>query len=142
VLQTNDDRWPMWNHRFGGDDDDETNESSSKQRKPDKKSNRQSEVGKLEEKKASKDIGTGFESNDISRGQFMKLSSIGTELFAAVLVGTFLGWIINRLFGNKIPWVIAIGVIIGAIAGLLNLYNLIVEEEKKDKQRKERRREG
>jgi F0F1-type ATP synthase assembly protein I len=139
----------MWNHRFGSNNDDEVNGSSDKRREPVEKTNKQPEKIEFDEKKAPGNIkpgspkanGAGFGSNDLSHGQFMKLTSIGTELLAAVLVGTFLGWVVNRIFGNKIPWVIAIGVIIGAIAGLLNIYRIIVEEEEKERQRKERQRE-
>jgi F0F1-type ATP synthase assembly protein I len=142
----------MWNHRFGSNDDDEANKSSNKGREPNEKTERQLTAKKVDKNlerkmpantkpKSSKATGTGLGYSDMSRGQFMKLTSIGTELLAAVLVGTFIGWVVNRLFGNKYPWIIAIGVIVGAMAGLLNIYRLIVEEEEKDRQQRERQRE-
>jgi F0F1-type ATP synthase assembly protein I len=142
----------MWNHRFGSNDDDEVSKSSDKGQKQGEKTERQlldKKVDRSLEKKmpsnikpkSSKITGTGLGSSDMSRGQFMKLTSIGTELLAAVLVGTFLGWAVNRMLGNRYPWIIAIGVIVGAMAGMLNIYRLIVEEEEKDRQQRERQRE-
>ena len=50
-------------------------------------------------------------------GQAFKLS---TELVAAVLVGTIIGFILDNWFDTK-PWLIIIFFFLGSIAGVLNV---------------------
>ena len=50
-------------------------------------------------------------------GQAFKLS---TELVAAVLVGTIIGFILDNWFDTK-PWLIIIFFFVGVIAGVLNV---------------------
>ena len=50
-------------------------------------------------------------------GQAFKLS---TELVAAVLVGTILGFILDNWFDTK-PWLIIIFFFVGVVAGILNV---------------------
>ena len=50
-------------------------------------------------------------------GQAFKLS---TELVAAVLVGTIIGFILDNWFDTK-PWLIIIFFFIGVIAGIINV---------------------
>ena len=50
-------------------------------------------------------------------GQAFKLS---TELVAAVLVGTIIGFILDNWFDTK-PWLIIIFFFIGVVAGILNV---------------------
>tara|TARA_B100001121_G_C18129759_1_gene362820 strand:- start:118 stop:402 length:285 start_codon:yes stop_codon:yes gene_type:complete len=45
---------------------------------------------------------------------------LGTELVAAVAVGTIIGFILDSWFGTK-PWLIIIFFFIGAAAGILNV---------------------
>ena len=55
-----------------------------------------------------------------------KSSSIGaafrlsTELVSAVLVGSIIGFILDKTFGTK-PWLIIIFFFIGVIAGIINV---------------------
>ena len=61
-------------------------------------------------------------------GQAFKLS---TELVAAVLVGTIIGFILDNWFDTK-PWLIIIFFFLGAAAGMLNVIraaNKMQEEE-------------
>jgi ATP synthase protein I len=47
---------------------------------------------------------------------------VGTELLAALVVGGGLGWIVDTyLFGSG-PWGVVVGLCLGAIAGVLNVY--------------------
>jgi ATP synthase protein I len=47
---------------------------------------------------------------------------IGTELLAALVVGGGLGWLADTyLFGSE-PWGVVAGLVLGAIAGVLNAY--------------------
>ena len=54
-------------------------------------------------------------------------SSIGTafkmsaELVSAVVVGTIIGFILDKTFGTK-PWLILIFFFVGAVAGIINVF--------------------
>ena len=50
-------------------------------------------------------------------GEAFKLS---TELVAAVVVGTIIGFILDKTFGTK-PWLILIFFFVGVIAGIMNV---------------------
>ena len=50
-------------------------------------------------------------------GQAFKLS---TELVAAVLVGTIIGFILDNWFDTK-PWLIIVFYFVGVVAGILNV---------------------
>ena len=45
---------------------------------------------------------------------------LGTELVAAVVVGTIIGFILDNWFGTK-PWLILIFFFVGVIAGIMNV---------------------
>ena len=47
---------------------------------------------------------------------------MSTELVAAVVVGTIIGFILDTTFGTK-PWLILIFFFIGVVAGILNVIN-------------------
>ncbi len=51
-------------------------------------------------------------------GQAFKLS---TELVSAVVVGTIIGFILDKWFGTK-PWLIIMFFFLGVIAGILNVF--------------------
>ena len=53
-----------------------------------------------------------------SIGTAFKLS---TELVSAVVVGTIIGFILDKTFGTK-PWLILIFFFIGVVAGILNVF--------------------
>ena len=60
-------------------------------------------------------------SEDQKRGSFMgNAFKLGTELIAAVAVGTIIGFILDTLFDTK-PWLIIIFFFLGAAAGMLNV---------------------
>ena len=46
---------------------------------------------------------------------------MSTEMVAAVLVGTIIGFILDTWFGTK-PWLILIFFFVGVIAGILNVF--------------------
>jgi ATP synthase protein I len=58
-------------------------------------------------KKPPSSIGTAF-----------KLS---TELVSAVVVGTIIGFILDKTFGTK-PWLILIFFFVGVVAGIINVF--------------------
>ena len=53
-----------------------------------------------------------------SIGSAFKLS---TELVSAVVVGTIIGFILDKTFGTK-PWLILIFFFVGVIAGIVNVF--------------------
>ena len=59
--------------------------------------------------------------NNEKKGLFMgNAFKLGTELIAAVIVGTIIGFILDSWFGTK-PWLIIIFFFLGAAAGMLNV---------------------
>ena len=61
------------------------------------------------------------QSDNEKRGSFMGSAfKLGTELVAAVAVGTIIGFILDSWFDTK-PWLIIIFFFLGAGAGLLNV---------------------
>ena len=63
-----------------------------------------------------KNAGSKNEKNS-NFGEAFKMS---TELVAAVVVGTIIGFILDEWFGTK-PWLILIFFFVGVIAGILNV---------------------
>ena len=60
-------------------------------------------------------------SDNEKRGSFMGSAfKLGTELVAAVAVGTIIGFILDTWFDTK-PWLIIIFFFLGAAAGMLNV---------------------
>ena len=47
---------------------------------------------------------------------------IGTELLAALIVGGGLGWLADTYLFASGPWGVVAGLVLGAIAGVLNVY--------------------
>ena len=56
---------------------------------------------------------------------------LGTELVAAVGVGTIIGFILDSWFGTK-PWLIIIFFFLGAAAGMLNVIRTPNRMQKED----------
>ena len=66
------------------------------------------------------------------RGLFMGSAfRLGTELVAAVAVGTIIGFILDSWFDTK-PWLIIIFFFLGAAAGLLNVIRTANQMQKRD----------
>ena len=71
-------------------------------------------------------------SDSEKRGSFMGSAfKLGTELVAAVGVGTIIGFILDSWFGTK-PWLIIIFFFLGAAAGLLNVIRTANRMQKED----------
>ena len=65
------------------------------------------------------------------RGLFMGSAfRLGTELVAAVAVGTIIGFILDNTFGTK-PWLILIFFFVGVIAGIMNVIKSAKKMQKK-----------
>ena len=71
-------------------------------------------------------------SDELKRGRFMgNAFKLGTELVAAVAVGTIIGFILDTLFDTK-PWLIIIFFFLGAAAGMLNVIRAANRMQKED----------
>ncbi len=72
------------------------------------------------------------QSNSEKRGSFMGSAfKLGTELVAAVAVGTIIGFILDSWFDTK-PWLIIIFFFLGAAAGMLNVIRTANRMQKED----------
>ena len=66
------------------------------------------------------------------KGSYMGSAfKLGTELVAAVAVGTIIGFILDSWFDTK-PWLIIIFFFLGAAAGLLNVIRTANRMQKED----------
>ena len=72
------------------------------------------------------------QSDSEKRGTFMGGAfKLGTELVAAVAVGTIIGFILDSWFDTK-PWLIIIFFFLGAAAGMLNVIRAANKMQKED----------
>ena len=66
------------------------------------------------------------------RGSFMgNAFKLGTELVAAVVVGTIIGFILDSWFDTK-PWLIIVFFFLGSAAGMLNVIRTAKRMQKED----------
>ena len=84
---------------------------------------------KIAKSKIKKQVLTDEEKKGSFMGNAFKL---GTELVAAVAVGTIIGFILDSWFGTK-PWFIIIFFFLGAAAGMLNVIRVANKMQKEDK---------
>ena len=83
---------------------------------------------KIAKSKIKKEISLDSE----KRGSFMgNAFKLGTELVAAVEVGTIIGFILDSWFDTK-PWLIIIFFFLGAAAGMLNVIRTANRMQKED----------
>jgi len=72
------------------------------------------------------------QSDGEKRGAFLGSAfKLGTELVAAVAVGTIIGFILDSWFDTK-PWLIIIFFFLGAVAGILNVIRTANRMQKED----------
>ena len=73
-----------------------------------------------------------LDNDNEKRGSFMgNAFKLGTELVAAVAVGTIIGFILDSWFDTK-PWLIIIFFFLGAAAGMLNVIRTANKMQKED----------
>ncbi len=73
-----------------------------------------------------------LQSDSEKKGSFMGSAfKLGTELVAAVVVGTIIGFILDSWFGTK-PWLLVIFFFLGAAAGMLNVIRTANRMQKED----------
>ena len=83
---------------------------------------------KIAKSKLQKNKSENTDKKGIFLGNAFKL---GTELIAAVIVGTIIGFILDSWFGTK-PWLIIIFFFLGSAAGMLNVIKTAKLMQKKD----------
>ena len=72
------------------------------------------------------------QSDNEKRGSFMGSAfKLGTELVAAVAVGTIIGFILDSWFDTK-PWLIIVFFFLGTAAGILNVIRTANRMQKED----------
>ena len=70
--------------------------------------------------------------NTNENGSFMASAfKLGTELVAAVAVGTIIGFILDTWFDTK-PWLIIFFFFLGSIAGILNVIKVAKKMQEKE----------
>ena len=73
-----------------------------------------------------------LDNDNEKRGSFMgNAFKLGTELVAAVAIGTIIGFILDSWFDTK-PWLIIIFFFLGAAAGMLNVIRAANKMQKED----------
>ena len=91
-----------------------------------------SEDFKTRLKIAKSKIKKQIENDSENRGSFMGSAfKLGTELVAAVAVGTIIGFILDNWFDTK-PWLIIIFFFLGTAAGILNVIRAANRMQKED----------
>ena len=81
---------------------------------------------------AKEKIKKQVENDSENRGSFMGSAfKLGTELVAAVAVGTIIGFILDSWFDTK-PWLIVIFFFLGTVAGILNVIRTANRMQKED----------
>ena len=83
---------------------------------------------KIAKNKIKKQIENDSENSGSFMGSAFKL---GTELIAAVAVGTIIGFILDSWFDTK-PWLIIIFFFLGTAAGILNVIRTANRMQKED----------
>ena len=83
---------------------------------------------KIAKSKIKKQVQSDIEKKGSFMGSAFKL---GTELVAAVAVGTIIGFILDSWFDTK-PWLIIIFFFLGAAAGMLNVIRAANKMQKND----------
>jgi ATP synthase protein I len=62
------------------------------------------------------------------------VGSVGFTLVAFVLVFTLIGYGLDRLVGTG-PWLMVVGVFVGAILGFISMVRTLIDADKRDKER-------
>ena len=83
---------------------------------------------KIAKSKIKKQVQSDIEKKGSLMGSAFKL---GTELVAAVAVGTIIGFILDSWFDTK-PWLIIIFFFLGTAAGILNVIRTANRMQKED----------
>ena len=62
------------------------------------------------------------------KSDFLRAASLGLEIAVSVFLGAFVGYLLDGHFKTS-PWLMVVGLVIGSIAGFLNVYKFAVSED-------------
>jgi ATP synthase protein I len=74
----------------------------------------------------------GYEGRDVGRAGMAAGLRIAVELLAAIVVGAGIGWGLDQWLGTR-PWLLILFFILGAVAGMMNVYRTGVELDREAK---------
>jgi ATP synthase protein I len=81
---------------------------------------------------AKSKLKTSSANNSQNKGLFMGAAfKLGTELVAAVVVGTIIGFILDNWFDTK-PWLMIFFFFLGSAAGILNVIKVAKKMQEKE----------
>jgi ATP synthase protein I len=63
-------------------------------------------------------------SNGPSSRSILNLLTVGTTLVACIVVGWWLGSVLDRRLGTS-PWLVVVGVLLGTAAGFVGLFRMV-----------------
>ena len=69
--------------------------------------------------------------NNVNSSFMGSAFKLGTDLVAAVVVGTIIGFILDSWFDTK-PWLILLFFFLGSVAGIMNIIKVATRMQKKD----------
>ena len=82
------------------------------------------EVGRLDARiRRARDAGNGRVSEGSPPVGLAYAMRLTTEMFAALIVGGGLGWLVDEWLGTR-PWLMLVFLLVGCAAGMLNAYRV------------------
>ncbi|MBI5816394.1 MAG: AtpZ/AtpI family protein [Nitrospinae bacterium] len=60
--------------------------------------------------------------------KFYLLGTVGTQLAVSIIIGTWMGLMLDRWLGTA-PWLMLLFIVFGVAAGFLNVYRAAMKEE-------------
>ena len=79
-------------------------------------------IDRMQEDRAEK--ARGPDRHGVPAGAGAILARVATELVAGVMVGSFIGWVLDRWFGTS-PLFLVLLFFLGAAAGMLNVWRMV-----------------
>lgn len=86
------------------------------------------ELGRSIDEAKERSLGAKKEEESTGGQQYSVGIRIGIELVAGVIVGILIGYHLDELFGTK-PLFFFIFLVIGVVAGFLNMYRAVMKED-------------
>jgi len=102
------------------DDTDMTN--NERHRGDDRLQELERRIDRMQEDRAEK--ARGPDRRGLPAGAGAILARVATELVAGVMVGSFIGWVLDRWFGTS-PLFLVLLFFLGAAAGMLNVWRMV-----------------
>jgi ATP synthase protein I len=93
---------------------------------------RSAELGRrLEEARHGSDVAGALRRPETSRGAAMgRALRVSAELIGGIVVGSLIGWSLDRWLGLDKPWFFILFFLLGAAAGILNVVRMAMREQK------------